>query len=484
MEGMVMSYIPGQLLSQSSFGDTVNADMDVRLSLKATYGILEECESFSATGGSVTTANNEFVLTTGTSVGGYGLLWSRRPMVYVPGVGAEARITARFTTGVANSQQGVGLFSSTDGMIFGYNGTSFGVMHRLNGALELQTLTVTAGSGGAATVTVTLNGVAYTAAITSGTADFNAHQIEQALNAGAAGTLWNIQHVGTTVVFLYKGVGSKAGTYSVSVSAGTFTATIARNRAGATPTENWTARASWNVDTCSWLDPTKGNLYKFEYAYLGYGPLKFSVFHPTQRKWVLAHVVDWPNAYTGTNLGNPSLRVGWFAASLGSTTNLTVAGASAMAMQQGTARRTRTFSSFGTATGVTTETQVLSLQSRREFGNRANNGIVRPTLMSIATDSTKGAIFTLYRNATVAGSTVHNYVNKNESCCAVDTAGTTITGGNVIGIFTIGPTGRATIDLSVINEPFGAGEELAISAKVTSGAASEMTCALVWDEYL
>lgn len=478
-----MTYIPGQQLSQSTFGDTLVTDLRPIVTLKATYGILDECETFSATGGSVTASNSEFVLTTGTSVGGYGVLWSHKPVVYLPGVGCESRATARFTAGVANSLQAVGFFTSTDGMFFGYNGASFGVMHRHGGQLEVRTLTVTAASTANTTATITLNGVAYTAAVTnSGVISTTAHEIEQGLNAGAAASLWHIQHIKDTVVCVYRGVGSKSGTYSATAAAGAFAGTIAQQKAGADPTETWTAKASWNVDTASWLDATKGNLYKFEFAYLGYGPLKFSVFHPTKRTWQLVHVVDWTNVNTSVNLNNPTLRVGWVSASLGSTTNLTVYGASAMGGLQGRADKAHVFGQAGVAPGVTTATQVLSIQVRREFGSRQNNAIAVPKLLSIGTDSTKGAIFRVYLSPTVSGTTVHQYVDQTQSICTYDTAGTTVSGGRNLGVYSVGPSGRASISLDDLNLVLIAGDELVITAEVTSGAASEMTASLTWNE--
>jgi hypothetical protein len=52
---------------------------------------------------------------------------------YDPGQGALVRFSAIFTTGVAGSQQEVGLGDSTDGFFFGYNGADFGVLRRQNG---------------------------------------------------------------------------------------------------------------------------------------------------------------------------------------------------------------------------------------------------------------------------------------------------------------------------------------------------------------
>ena len=150
------------------------------------------------------------------------------------------------------------------------------------------------------------------------------------------------------------------------------------------------------------------------------------------------HVVDWQNANAETNMGNPTLRVGWVAASLGSTTALTVAGASAMAGLQGRADKAHVFGQSGTATGVTTQTQVLSIQIRREFGDRTNNAIMTPKLLTIGTDSTKGAVFRMYRNPTVSGTTAHQYIDETNSICTYDTAGTTVTGGTGLGAYSVG----------------------------------------------
>lgn len=476
-----MTFIPQDRISKSTFGDDVSMEFDSQVAIKAVYGILDNAQTATTSSGTATASNSEFVLQTGTTSGASSKIYSRRPIIYTPGIGAEARVTARFTAGIASSFQACGLFSEADGMFFGYNGTSFGIMHRHHGEFEVRTLTVNVAAGGAETVTVTLNGVAYTASVTAGTTTQNAHEIEVGLSAGAAASIWYIQHIGSTIVFVGRAIGSKSGSYSVS-STGALTGTIAQTKAGAAATETWTAQASWNIDAASWLDPTKGNLYRLEFAYLGYGPLVYSVFHPTRREWVRVHVIDWQNANTGTNIGNPSMRVGWVAQSNGSTTNLTVAGGSAMAGLQGIKHHARSFGGYGTATGVTTETQVLTVQVRREFGGRACNSMLKPIVLSIGTDSTKGAIFRLLRNPTVSGTTSHAYVDQTESIALTDTAGTTVSGGRLLGVYSVGPSGRATISLSELNTFQIAGDELVITAQVTSGAGSEMSASLTWEE--
>jgi len=456
---------------KGAFGDAVGVELTPIASLKATYGILGNAEAFSATGGSVTASSGQFICSSGTSVGGYGTLWTRQPVVYQPGLGCEARATAIFTPSPpALSTQLVGLFTGADGMFFGYNGEDFGIMHRYGGAFEIREIEITNPAGGAETVTVTLNGTGYAVPVTNSSAQENAHEIEVGLLASAAANEWNFQHVDDTVICQYKGVGAKSGSYSVS-STGSLTATIAQNAAGVTPTEDWVYQANWNNSKASWLDVTKGNLYKFEFAYLGHGPLNYYIMN-AEREWELVHSIEWQNQQTVPNLGNPSLRVGWASASLGSSgTDLVVKGASAMSATQGKSSISRHFGASGLNGAISTEEHILSVEVRREFNGAACNAVVLPTVYA-STDSTKGMIFRAYLNADVSGVDTHQYINRNESVCIYDnTVNMTVSGGSVIGDFVVGPNGSVNFDQKLIGN-LTSGDKLTITGEVVSGASS------------
>jgi len=458
-------------ISRSPFGDVVGTSLSPYIGLKATYGLTDDHEPFTATGGAVSVVDSEYKLSCGTSVGGYGVIWSRKPIVYEAGIGCEARFTARWGTPVALSTQLAGLFSSADGLLFGYNGTSFGIMHRYGGEFEIRTLTIGTAATGAETVTVTLNGTAYTAAVTAGTKTQNAHEIAGALEAGAANSSWHIQHIGEKVVFVFRGIGAKSGTYSAS-STGALVGTFSQQNAGANPTEDWYYQANWTRSKAPWLDVTKGNLYRVEFAYLGYGPMKFYIMNPDLLEWELVHVIKWPNTKQGTNLGNPSLRVGWACASLGSTTNIDLYGASGMAALQGDSKAEyRTFAAIGNNASVSTETQILSVKVRSSFGDKNNQAVVRPAI-SFATDSTKGMIFKVYLNATVAGTTDHQYIDQTQSVCLYDTAGTTVSGGRLIAAYVVGPNGSRSVNADDLGITLAARDELTVTGQVVSGAAS------------
>lgn len=74
-------------------------------------------------------------VSTGSQVNSTAVLITNRYVKYRPGQGAKSRFTAMFTPGYPGSIQLAGqVGNGTDGIGFGYNGTSFGVLYRCNGS--------------------------------------------------------------------------------------------------------------------------------------------------------------------------------------------------------------------------------------------------------------------------------------------------------------------------------------------------------------
>lgn len=68
------AFLPQGTGHRSAFGDQLQVKLDPKVAIKAVYGARSDTETFTATGGAITATGAEFVLTTGTSVGGYGVL--------------------------------------------------------------------------------------------------------------------------------------------------------------------------------------------------------------------------------------------------------------------------------------------------------------------------------------------------------------------------------------------------------------------------
>lgn len=118
----------------SAFGTLETAELEPSVQLDFVYGINTQTGVSTTSNGTVDTNGGRLRLQSTTNTAGSAIFRSRRIIRYRAGQGITARFTAAFTTGKANSTQIVGVGSSANGYFFGYNGTSFGILHRNGGS--------------------------------------------------------------------------------------------------------------------------------------------------------------------------------------------------------------------------------------------------------------------------------------------------------------------------------------------------------------
>lgn len=131
-----MSYFNTIQLDSSNltaFGDLVTSEMVPVVQIGFSYGLLtvDGSAATSGTGATVDTNLARLRVQSGTTATtGSAVYTSKKAAVYREGQGLTARFTAAFTTGVTGNVQEVGIGTAADGYFFGYNGTSFGILHR------------------------------------------------------------------------------------------------------------------------------------------------------------------------------------------------------------------------------------------------------------------------------------------------------------------------------------------------------------------
>lgn len=484
-----MTYIPPQNNQKTAFGELITAEITPIVQIANQYALdptlRNELETFSATGGVTDSVDNLFRCQTGTSVGGYGVIRSKNAVTYRPGLGINSRITAAFTTGVASSLQFAGLFSLTDTLAFGYDGADFGIIHQYDGQAEVQEIEVTGAAGGAESATVTLDGDAVSCSLTASTVQQNAFEIERDCKADATlSAKWRFEQEDDKVICIAKSTGDKTGTMSFSSS--TATATVTEKNAGADKSQANVAQASWNITTTPFtgFDPTKLNIYRVQVGYLGALGAIYSIFDPNTGEFVDVHRMEWANANTTPFVGSPDMKVGWTAASLGSTTDLTVTGASMLVAVEGkeVVKNTAFAADNSTLSVGTTGTNIITLKNRIVYGDRFNLGKLQPQQISVENDHNKAAVVEVYLNTTLGGSTNYQVVDDVNSIAIIDTAGTTVTGGTLVESFTVAPGGAIEINLSGLNIEVLPEETLTISARTVSGTSTEITGTVTWLE--
>jgi hypothetical protein len=336
-----------EILQQASYGEMVTTDLFAEVQVKFPYNInTREVVVTENASGTVSWADQEAKVSSGAATSSSAIMESLNNISYQTGEGGLVRVGARFTAGVAGNQQRVGLGNGTDGLFFGYNGTSFGILRLHN------------------------------------------------------------------------------------------------------TTETWTAQSSWNVDKMDGtgpsgvtLDPTKGNLFQIRYQWMGYGTIRFYVEHPTTGYFVEVHRIQYANANTVVSIHNPSLPVEVRSANTTNDTAVVVYCAGMAGFIEG--RDTNTgplFSVSNVKTGITTETNILTLRNKTTVWTQPNRTKMHGILLSGATHTTATQTnrIRVIMDATLGGTPVWNDVDVDNSVGEYDTAGTTVSGGVDLGTFHFG----------------------------------------------
>ena len=489
----------------TAFGEVLVAAGTPRVQIDAPYGLLTtDTETLlGVPSGTATAASSLFTVTSGTAVGGYGVVRSRRIVRYRPGQGIRLLFTAMFpTAGVANCLLLAGGFNAEDGLFIGYSGTAFGFMRRVAGATCIVRLTVTVGSSGAETVTITLNGIAYTLA-TGGALSTTA--LAEAI-AERAGTYYDVATQagwssgvsptsnGATVTFIQQTPAAAAGAYtmtSTGAAAGTF-ATIQAGAANNSST-GFVAQTAWNVDRLNGaggalnpsgvlLDPAKLNVWEIRFGYLGASSIWLRYMTPNG-EFNTVHRINYPNSATIPSFRNPTMRLGWVAASVGSTTDLTTRGSSAAGFVDGPILPARDpySKANNNYSASTTEYVALVIRSRGEFAAVLNQREVEILRVRISCE-TASRILTarIVLNPTMTGAVNWGYVNQSLSSVEFATpTNVAASGGSEVGGLETGTSDAVSFDLSVLRmEP---GDTLAVCVATVSASATA-TARIDWLE--
>ncbi len=122
--------------NQSAFGTLETNELTPVLDLDFTYGINTQTglATVSGTGATVDTNGSRLRVQSGTGSTATATFNSRRVVKYRAGQGTTARFTTVFANGTASNTQIIGMGNTVDGYFFGYNGTSFGILHRISGS--------------------------------------------------------------------------------------------------------------------------------------------------------------------------------------------------------------------------------------------------------------------------------------------------------------------------------------------------------------
>ncbi len=496
--------IAGTPSSTTAFGESYGITITPVIQLDSIYGITDEViQTYHNGTGSSAGANPSdalFKVECGTSLGGYGVLRSKRFIRYRPGQGALCRFTAAFTPNVANTSQRAGLFNEENGIMVGWNqsptGPKFGVMRATGGKAHVTVLTINTAPNATQTVTLTLNGVPYSFSIGAGTTQATAAAIN--LHDGYVG--WLTDQVDNTIVFLNSTTGPNNGAFSFT-STGNCTATFSTKQVGIAQTENWTYQDQFNVDKLNGAGPSGMtlasqylNVYQINYRWLGAGEIRYAIENQLTGDMVFFHKEHYTNQHNTAHVANPSFKIGYVSYNLGSAANATVTGVCFMGAIEGDIRQNELNRSTSVSKSSISQNTTQHLMTVRnpyitngKAGALNGNYILNAKEIilkdiSIATQGTDPGIVYLFYDATSFTGT-HSYYSQPKDNGMLSTVVGTLDPmvDTAICRFATALNGEAQYKLSDFRIAIPPGSSISIAINSTANL-SRVSCALVFSE--
>lgn len=492
--------IAGQV---TAFGEPLAISPTAVIQLDGIYGTTTDViQTYTnGTGSSAGSVAGMFRVRSGTTQGGYGVLRSKRFVRYRPGQGIQCRMTAGFTTGVAGSLQFAGLANQENRVGFGWNGNRFGVVRSSGGKAIIMLMTMTAAPNAPQTATITLNGVAYTVALSAGTV---AQAVTQITNrVGGYGT-WLFQQTDGAMLWLGP-VAVATGTFSFT-STGNATATFEVKQVGVAQTDYWTYQEDWNIDKMDGsggvstnpsgmtLDTTKLNVYQINMRWLGAGVISYALEDQASGTLVYVHREHYVNQNTVPHTANPSFKITYVASNSTSTTDISVYGASMYGAIEGTIflnELTRSWSTSKTNITQNTIAHMMTIKNSVVTNGlaNANNGnyvlntkdmIVKSLSVSVQTNDPV-QVFLFFEPKSF--STNHEYYNIPYCNEVHSVVAGTFDNSIDTPIYTglCGINGTINIDLSQYRIAVPPGSWLSIAVKGTASITAA-SAALTWSE--
>lgn len=487
--------LPVSETSVTAFGEISVAELSPVVQLQFPYNINRDVIEVRDNNGVSSVVNNLANLSTGAAANQSASILSKVPIKYNPGQGGLVRFTALYTTGVVNSTQYAGIGNSTDGYFFGYKGETFGILRRRGGLPETRRLAITTASNTSENITITLNGIAESVAVTAAGADTPTTRVVTANEIVAhdwsnVGEGWEVHNMGASVFFTSYSDGAKSGTYEIT-TATTAAGTFSQSLVGVSATEIIDEQSSWNHDVMDGtgdsgmtLDPTKGNVYQIRYQWLGFGQISFYIEHEALGTLVLVHHIHYANTNVLPSVDNPTLPLYLSVKNTSNTSDMVIKSGSMGGYVEGKDSldglphsKSVELNSIGT-----TETPVITLHSHDIYQGTINRVKIKMTLGSVSIDGTKNAIIRIRKNTVLTGPVSFSPLDSNSSTIHTDTTATGISGGDVIFAEGTAKVDSIEIDLEKLGITLVAPEFLTITVQATSASTVDAVATFNWQE--
>lgn len=303
---------------------------------------------------------------------------------YKPGQGCDNRFTALFPNGyISGFDQYAGVFTPEDSLTFGYfDGTvnnQFAIRWQSFGAQQINAFTVTITTVSTGTFTINFGGTDVNVSMTAGDPiAIVCNKIVSAINAELNLNTYGYisQYYSVASVYTITIIRNIAITGNISITpSNTLGITLSASSpnpliSGLSPTTIIIPQSTWNLNNCLdngslelnytknrggfILDPTKGNVFKIFFQYLGFGQITFCIEESSSESIIPVHRISYPNQNTRPTLKSPSMNIGIGINNTASSTGTPIVQTASMAsFLQGNFKPSLVYRSYGNIlTGV------------------------------------------------------------------------------------------------------------------------------------
>lgn len=467
-----VAFPPG---ATSLLGELYSSVITPTAQVDALHGLaLDEMQYYSGGGGNTSITNGVFESYTTSTVGSYAVARTRDFNPFRPGESLIGRWLTKFDTPAVGTIQRIGLQNQESGYYIGYNGETFGILRVHGGQVPIYRVTVTSYTG-AQTVTLTLNGVAYTINVLAGE---TTGQVAQQICLKDYGSAWICNQRDNTVDFLYAGApGHLSGTFSIS-SSGTMVASVAMVRDGVAVTNTWYG-SSDGFSKPSWLIPGNYNSYAIKYLWAA---VAFYAINPNTGQYEKIFSIGTTDTLP---VANPTFKAASLAYNTGGSTPVTVSTAAMMLGVEGVealVTNTRTAAVTHSTLASGSLWHLMSVQNPYTYDGKINTRAINALDLTVSFQCNDPSQIYIFLDTPLATG-VHDFVSQGTRLASISTVEGTVLDGPIyypILSFIVGTTGSTTqFDLSTYRFTIPPGSTMTIAAYSTNSINKAVT-SLSW----
>lgn len=256
-----------------------------------------------------------------------------------------------------------------------------------------------------------------------------------------------------------------------------------------TPLSSWDDPLDGTGKSGMTIDPTKLNVYFIQFQYLGAGAIKVWVEETIGGNVFVAHTENYTNANIVPSVYSPNFHLMLHVLNGATTSNIIAKSASMAYFIEGKSRYTELqqphhTSERVTKTGVTNEIALFTIRSKALYAGYTNfiDFVLENFTASIeaGANNNLGSV-RLVKNATIGGTPSYVDIETTDSVVDIDTAGTTVTGGETMYIIDLaGKNDKENSDLTPYEIILSPGDTVTVAG--LSAASAVINGSLLWKE--